>query len=229
MGLLNLLKPKKDSEVINQLTERQLPSSSFSRAAETSQIDGAENSIADGQKDKGLTSPKKDNFPDVPEEIFVEYQIPNRKPSMETYEQTQAANNLDTLFQYLEQNLEKKGYEDALTNPDTSYRDEHIRYIQNELELIISKIKSYYAGALRSVDLHIETRKRGGMMELVDELLTEKATLEDELATVNMIETQARTGNGLTENLFLSYKRGFSNGLAQITYNTILSRKQNNS
>ncbi len=146
---------------------------------------------------------------------------------MEPQETIHEVNNLSKLYQYLEQNLEKKGYEDALMNPDTSYRDEHIRFIHNELDLMISKVKTYYAGTLRTHDLHIETRKRGGMIELVDELLSEKATLEDELSTVSLIEGHSKAGNGLTENLFLSYKKGFQNGLAAITYNTVLARKQN--
>lgn len=162
--------------------------------------------------------------PEIQEHIFVEYEKPKTKSLMEPNEPTQEVNNLQTLYRYLEQNLEKKGYEDALMNPDTSYRDEHVKYIQNELSLMISKVKTYYNSHLRTIDLHIETRKRGGMLELVDELVSERQIVEDELNIVSQIDQDSQNANGLTENLFLSYKKGFKNGFAAITYNTVLKR-----
>jgi hypothetical protein len=163
--------------------------------------------------------------PDIPEHIFVEYEKPKISHSMEPNEASVPVNNLQSLYSFLEQNFEKKGYEDALMNPDTSFRDEHIRFIQNELNLMLSKVNIHYSGYMRTIEFHIETRKRSGMMETVDELLTQKATIQDEMKVVSIIEEDAKKCNGLTENLFVSYKKGFKNGFAAITYNTVLNKR----
>lgn len=163
--------------------------------------------------------------PEIPEHVFVEYAKP-KKQHMDAEETETAIDDLQMLYDYLGKNLETKGYEDALVNPDTAYMEENVRGIRNELHLRISKVRSYYNVRIRTIDFHLETRKRSGMVETVEELATEKAVAEDEVNTVLMIEEHARNGNGLTENLFLSYKKGFKNGFAAITYNTVLNKKR---
>lgn len=161
---------------------------------------------------------------EIPEHIFIEY--PKHKPTvMEEQETTTEVHNLNSLYRFLERNLEKQGYEDALINPDTSYMDEQVSYIQNELHLLLSRVGNYYSGHIKHVNFHIDTRRRSGMVETVDELLTHKETVEEEMKIVAGIGKDAQQGVGLCQNLFLSYKRGFRNGFAAITYNTILGRK----
>lgn len=162
--------------------------------------------------------------PEIPEDIFVEYEKPKPKVNMETNNQ-QEVDDIQMIYRYLQQDLEKKGYEHALMNPDMSYMQEHVLYLQNQLNLLISKVNTYYKNYLRQIDFHIDTRKRHEMVEMVDELLTHKANIEDEMKLVAAIEEDAKKGNGITQNVILSYKRGFKNGFAAITYGTILNRK----
>lgn len=185
------------------------------------------------QDDVGITTGKeelkneiqqKTTPPEIPESIFVEYEKPKPKVSMETNSQ-QEVDDIQMIYRYLQQDLEKKGYEHALMNPDMSYMQEHVLYLQNELSLLISKVNTYYKNYLRQIDFHIDTRKRHEMVEMVDELLTHKANIEDEMRLVSAIEEDAKKGNGITQNVVLSYKRGFKNGFAAITYGTILNRK----
>jgi len=163
--------------------------------------------------------------PEIPESVFIEYATPKLKENMDPTEVKTEAPDLHMLYRYLEQNLEKKGYEDALVNPDSSHMEEHIQYINNELSLLIAKIKTYYAGYMRTIDFHIETRKRNGMIETVDELLTHKETIVEEIKIVSSIEEDASKGTGISQNLILGYKKGFRNGFAAITYNHVLGRR----
>ncbi|HTJ53226.1 MAG TPA: hypothetical protein VL443_27415 [Cyclobacteriaceae bacterium] len=162
--------------------------------------------------------------PEIPEHIFIEYAKPNLKEPMDQNEEKQDVSDLQTLYRYLEQNQDKKGYEDALINPDSSYMEEQVTYINNELSLLISKIRTYYVRHLRNIDFHIDTRKRNGMLETVDELLTHKETVLEEMRIVSSIEEDSRNGKGLSQNPILSYRKGFRNGFAAITYNTVLSK-----
>lgn len=182
------------------------------------------NGHSPGFSQKGDGENQSSQNSDIPEDVFIEYAKPKPKEAG-TVEGKSAANDLQVLYKYLEQNLEKKGYEDALVNPDTSYMEEHIQYITNELSLLISKVKTYYSGYIRIIDFHIETRKRSGMIETVDELLAHKQTVMEEIEIVSSIQEDSNNRVGLSQNLVLSYKKGFRNGFAAITYNTVLSRK----
>lgn len=160
---------------------------------------------------------------DVPEQIFIAQESPKTAPKPR--ETIAPVTNLDALYTYLGKNLEKAGYDDSLMNPDSSHMEEQLRFIKNELALLISQVKNYYSGHLREVDYHIETRRRSGMVETVDELLAHKANTEEKMQLVLQIENEARDGKGLTENLILSYKKGFRNGFAAITAATILNKR----
>lgn len=165
--------------------------------------------------------------PEVPEHVFVE--ASKSKPSKVAAEPPPArtTNDIHTLYEYLEQNLEKRGYEDALINPDTSYMEENVSFINNDLQLLIAKVRLYYSGYLRTIDFHIDSRSRSGMLETVDELVTHKKTVEEEMREVESIGKDANEGKGLCQNLVLGYKKGFRNGFAAITYNAVLGRKPN--
>jgi hypothetical protein len=161
---------------------------------------------------------------EIPEDVFIAYDPPQNQQSMDETIPTRESLDIQTLIRYLEKNLEKQGYEDALTNPDSSYMEQSLRYVHNELNLMIQKVRISYSAQLRVINFHIETRQRNGMLETVDELITHKATMEDEIQKLSEIESDAKTRSGLCENLFVGYTRGFKNGFAAITYNQILKR-----
>ncbi|MFM7855018.1 MAG: hypothetical protein ACKO96_24605 [Flammeovirgaceae bacterium] len=210
MGLFNFFKSKN-----NEPTAIASESSSIEHGTVPSK---EVSEIADDQGEQNTS-------PEIPEHVFVEYEKPNTKSTMEPEEVKQEVSDLQMLYRFLEQNLERKGYDDALMNPDTSFMEEHIQFIHNELNLVLAKVKTYYSSHLRTVNFHIETRKRNGMIETVDELLSHKATIEEEVKIVQAIETDAQQRVGLCQNLFLSYRKGFKNGFAAITFNTVLGRR----
>lgn len=167
----------------------------------------------------------KDDIIQIPENIFVEYEDPKPNTRMEPTEEQSEVTDLKALYKFLEQSFEKKGYEDALMNPDTSSMEEQVVLLQNSLTLMLSRVRTYYSSYMRNIEFHIETRKRNGMIETVDELETHKKNIEEEISIVQLIAEEARQGSGLGQTMILSYKRGFRNGFAAITFNNILSRK----
>jgi hypothetical protein len=169
---------------------------------------------------------EKEKSIDIPEEVFVEYDHPSKKHKMEEQNAPEEIFDLDKLYKFLDQNLEKKGYEDALVNPDTFYMDQHVRILQNELDLLVARIQNDYRTHINKIDFHLDTRKRSGMIETVEELLTHKKTVEQNIQEVTNIHADSKRGEGLSQNIILSYKKGFQNGFAAITFNTILIRKK---
>jgi hypothetical protein len=154
-------------------------------------------------------------LPEIREDVFIEKNPPIQPTRMNT-DIEKIDNDIDVLYRHLEQNLEKKGYEDALMNPDMSNMNESIDNIQNNLFITISKVKMYYYNSMRTIDFHIETRRRSGMIDTVDELLSHKQRAEEELRIVTQIEEDAKLSKGLCQSLFMTYKKGFRNGLAAI-------------
>ena len=48
---------------------------------------------------------------------------------------------IDLIYNFLKEDYERKGYEDALSNPDMSYRDTNKEIIKSELEVQTSPLK----------------------------------------------------------------------------------------
>lgn len=200
----------------------------FSRNASTSAVQPANHNTNNypGNLDNspGDAASATGEPPEVPEQLFVEYE--NRDSNRSGREDTlHSKYDLTRLYIFLDQNLEKKGYEDALTNPDTHYMKQQADSIRNQLVFIVSRAKTYYAGHLKDIAFHVETRKRQNLMELVAELETHKAKIEDEQKTVESIENEVLKEGWPCQNLINTYRRGFLNGFAAITYETILSKR----
>lgn len=166
-----------------------------------------------------------DESSEIPESIFIEFEKPKQPIRMQPIEEKEEINNLNALYKFLEYSYEKKGYEDALMNPDSHSMEEQVMLIRNEFNLMISKVKTHYSSYTRTIDFHIETRKRSGMVETVDELETHKKNILEEISIVESIYKDDQADAGLSQNRILSYKRGFKNGFAAITFNNVLGRK----
>lgn len=162
--------------------------------------------------------------PEIPEQFFIENEHPDAARP-EQFGSLSGKYDLALLYKFIDQDLEKKGYEDALTNPDTQHMNRTIETIRNQLKSLLSRVEGYYQGYLRDIEFHIETRKQQNLLELVAELETHKAKIEDEKKTVEKITHEAFNDGWPCQNLILTYKRGFLNGFAAITYETILSKR----
>ena len=133
-------------------------------------------------------------------------------------------NGINLLFQYLDKNYEKKGYDDALINPDNIHLEQNIAALRNDLERTIRRVKTFYEDFIREIDFHISSRTRSGMIDTVEELKVKKETAENHIRQVLEIEQEAKNNKGLGEGIIISYMRGFRNGLAAITHHSIMNR-----
>jgi len=161
------------------------------------------------------------SIPEIPQDVIIEKkdQEPSDKKSFSSSEQ-----GINLLFQFLERNFEKKGYEDALINPDTTHLEQNIAGLKNELERTIRKVKTFYEDFIREIDFHISSRTRSGMIDTVEELNVKKGTAESHVRQVLAIEKEASESRGVAQGIVLSYTRGFRNGLAAISHHSIMNR-----
>lgn len=134
-----------------------------------------------------------------------------------------ALKGLDDVYSFLQFDYESKGYNDALTNPDESYRNDNVRLIQHDLIILIDRTIVYYETMLKEADFHISSRSRAGLIDLVEELKIRKEVTGDHLEKVKQIKAEALKGEGASQRIVLSYQRGFMRGLYAISQSKLFN------
>lgn len=162
----------------------------------------------------------------IPENIFVERgdsigDVGAVKPVIDPV----VINNIDMLYKFLDRNLESKGYDDALMNPDSYHLEQNLDAHRKELIRTIKKVKTFYEDFIREINYHIESRSRSGMIDTVEELKMKKETAISHIEKVISMEEDADENKGDSQGILVSYTKGFKNGLAAISHHTIISRK----
>jgi len=155
---------------------------------------------------------------DIAEDLFIE-----KKPILDDTFMASTKGIL-AIYHYLESDFEGKGFDDAMINPDESYKKENIRLIKFDLEIIIQKVRIYHDSLLKEIDFHFESRSHAGLVDLVEELKSRKADLLEHIEKVNEIESSLKSNSGYCERAILSYQRGFMKGMASITQASLLSK-----
>jgi hypothetical protein len=161
---------------------------------------------------------------ETPQGVFFEKDKPLNGASVENHSPSSSEHGINLLFQFLEKNYEKKGYDDALMNPDNTHLEQNIAALKNELERTIRKVKTFYEDFIREINFHISSRTRSGMVDTVEELNAKKETAESHIRQVLEIEQEANESKGVAQGIVLSYTRGFRNGLAAISHHSIMNR-----
>src|SRR5690606_25909375 len=131
--------------------------SMFGKNGTTSQL-GEENTVQVDRKD-------------IAEDLFIE-----KKPILDDTFMASTKGIL-AIYHYLESDFEGKGFDDAMINPDESYKKENIRLIKFDLVIIIQKVRIYHDSLLKEIDIHFKTKSYVRLIDLVEEHKSHKADL----------------------------------------------------
>ncbi len=160
--------------------------------------------------------------PDIPEDIFIEKNTQDEKSMVE--EKEYPNDSIHMVYDFLSKDYQQSGYDDALAHPDSAYKNEKIREIQGELDIVIRKSKTFYEDAIRELNFLIASRNRIGMVDVVDELKMRKEKAEDHYKKVVELQSEALE-QGESHRLIISYNRGFQNAMAAIAIHESNKRK----
>ena len=116
---------------------------------------------------------------------------------------------IDLIYNFLKDDYESKGYDDALTNPDSSYKEMNKAMIKSSLEVKFKQVRRRYEDDLRTIDFHINSRKEAGLIELVKELETKKEILLQHVKELNTMEQDFLNEAPYMMGMLFSYERGF--------------------
>ena len=138
--------------------------------------------------------------------------------------QTKQLQGIEAIYQFLQADYESRGYNDALVSPDESYRNDNIKLLIRDLEILIQQVTTYYEDMLNDLDFHITSRSRAGLIDLVEELKIRKQKAGEHLEKVKNMSAELSVRSSLSERIVLSYQRGFMRGLSAITQSDFLNK-----
>jgi hypothetical protein len=162
-------------------------------------------------------------YPEITKAMFIEDQDPLENMNLQPVNPD--TKGIGEIYLFLQKDYESRGYNDALTNPDESYRIDNMRLLKEDLSILIQKVSTYYEDLLKEIDFHILSRGRAGLVDLVEVLKTRKVLVEDHLTKVRQLRQEMERGDGMTQRVLLSYQRGFMRGLSAITLTEILKKE----
>ena len=91
---------------------------------------------------------------------------------------------IDLIYAFLQKDYESKGYEDALSNPEVSYKEMNKAIIRSKLEVKFRQVRLSYTDKLQKLDFHINSRREAGLIDFVKQLETEKSKLQEHVSRI---------------------------------------------
>lgn len=154
-------------------------------------------------------------LPEIKREDFVDDSAPRKNNSITITYGTGMP--IDLIYSFLKEDYEAKGYDDALSNPDVSYKEKNKSIIKSNLEIKFKQVRLKYVDILREIDFHVSSRQQAGLVDLVRELENKKETYEHHLEELNKMEQDFANEEPYMTGMLLSYDKGFLRGLAALT------------
>jgi hypothetical protein len=128
---------------------------------------------------------------------------------------------IDIIYGFLKENYEAKAYNDALTNPDKSYKDTNIAIIRSNLEVKFKQVMLKYEDMLREIEFHILSRSQAGLTDIVELLKSKKATYEKHVEELKKMKLDLDKEELYMIGIFKSYEVGFTRGLASLSLHNL--------
>jgi len=161
----------------------------------------------------------------TPESSLNDMQENTATKQDETNNNLVAAMPIDEIYKYLQTDFESRGYDDALCNPDISYRDMNKKLIVSNLRVLFKQVKQIYTDSLSNTEFHIKSRQQAGLIDIVELLKNRKDTLDSHLKEVEKMEQDLDKDEVYMVGMLLSYERGFLRGLAALSLETLNIKK----
>lgn len=168
------------------------------------------------QNNTNINDLVEQNLPEIKEQDFIDNTDPNAVNTSLSLDRP-----IDTIYNYIQIDFESRGFEDALSNPDTSYRDMNKKLILSNLKIIFKQVKQLYEDDLKKIEFHISSRSQAGLIDIVELLKSRKFILENHLTEIRKMENDLENGDDYMVGMLLSYERGFLRGLAALSLETL--------
>jgi len=168
------------------------------------------------QNNEPETKSRDQQLPEITESAFIDNSEPNALGNS-----TLVVLPIDQIYKYLQFDFESRGYEDALSNPDTSYRDMNKKLIISNLKVLFKQTRQIYIDTLNTTEFHIQSRSQAGLIDIVELLKNRKDLLDSHLKEIIRMEEDLEKQDDYMIGMLLSYERGFLRGLSALSLETL--------
>ncbi|MDR2119225.1 MAG: hypothetical protein LBP25_06800 [Tannerellaceae bacterium] len=128
--------------------------------------------------------------------------LPDRTPAKRGYP-------VERVHEYLRRDYEKVGYEDAIANQDTAYKEQRLKEIKSGGTQLCEEIILKYNEDIEYLNVRIEIYKRDGLQDSEKEYTAKKTVYLQHIERIRNIQENLEKGE---ETIFDSYNRGFAKG-----------------
>jgi len=162
---------------------------------------------------------KTEDLPEIPEEVFIE----KNESAVRGESRSIVDASIDGVYEFLRADYETRGYHDALTNSDSSYYQENVDVLMWDLVILCDHSVIKYNDRLYEIENHISSRKKMGVLDVVQDLESEKRRIEQLISTIQKIKSFAEERKEAPLRVIKSYQRGFHRGLVALSKSAIKS------
>lgn len=163
----------------------------------------------------------QDNLVDIPKETFIDDSEPSARTNSMYSVEFASQLPIDIIYGFLREDFENKAYNDALTNPDKSYKETNLAIIRSNLEIKFDQVSLKYKDMLREIDFHIQSRGEAGLTDIVGMFASKKITYQQHLEKLEKMKEDLEKGELYMTGIFKSYEVGFTRGLASLSLHSL--------
>lgn len=163
-----------------------------------------------GKKEQAPELPAKE-LPEVREDIFVDNSEPADEPIVLHYGTKMP---IDAIYAYINKDFEQQGYDDAMCNINSAYKDSGVSIIKNGLKRLFKQVRLRYKSDLREIEVQIGIVEQQGLTDTAESLKARKETFLEHMDEMERMEKSLDNNEPQMLSMVDSYERGFLRGLA---------------
>ncbi|HEX7755659.1 MAG TPA: hypothetical protein VF421_09960 [Niabella sp.] len=165
--------------------------------------------------------PKNNTLPEIREEDFIDDSDPTAENTTTYSVEFGSKLPIDIIYGFLKEDYENKAYNDALTNPDKSYKEANLAIVRSNLEIKFKQVFLKYEDMLREIHFHIHSRGQAGLTDIVELLKSKQSTYEKHVEELKEMKEDLDKGELYMMGIFKSYEVGFTRGLASLSLHNL--------
>lgn len=177
------------------------------------------------QQQPVIEEEEKKPLPEIKREDFVEDSDPDDDKGI-VYIKYGTGMPIDAVYAYVEKDYEQEGYDDAICNPDSSYKESRKIIIRSGLNRRFEQVRLRYKNDLREIDVQISTVEQQGLIDTSSSLRARRETYSEHLAMIDEMEKKLEKNDIQLLSMLDSYNRGFLRGLAAISQTFLKQDRQ---
>lgn len=164
---------------------------------------------------------KNSTLPEIREEDFIDDSDPAEENATTYSVEFGSKLPIDIIYGFLKEDYENKAYNDALTNPDKSYKEANLAIVRSNLEIKFKQVFLKYEDMLREIHFHIHSRGQAGLTDIVELLKSKQSTYEKHVEELKKMKEDLDKEELYMMGIFKSYEVGFTRGLASLSLHNL--------